>query len=1524
MLGNVFAALTLFLSACPVAYGQLSLSTQGPTAPILTGQTFSIRMSYRVASTTGSIADGKLEVVVPAEMEYIGFVTSPHVASYAYDPANRRLTATYVTPLAAGTAGDVDLQLAYRNGSTADGLRRDVAAVLSAGNAAAASATQTVEAQAESHLNVGKWIQGEMTVDAEGSYMIRVCNGSPGTDKPGSLSLTDVGFSDVLPAGAEFVRFAFVPTGLTVDYDAATRTASGRKDRLDPGQCVWQQIVVRYPSGANAVGDVKTNTADSEATPVGAGVQTASRTMTHTLRQRTVETRTTKTVSKATLPPGADGWYKLAHAVTGTAGVAEGYLEDLIPYETEVRSVDLGDWHKPGASDQNYLRFDYSTNLHGWRTWRSGMDGHSPDWFAINAVGLSLGGPEYITGIRVYYGDAPAGTEAYVPVQVNFVVRSGTAPGTVTNCSRGYDNIGGDHYTGCVDFDVVAGATKAVLTPKLTNAEVTPSAGYGVGEEVRLTAGLKNEGASDVDAVNVRGTLLLPPGMTFVPGSVAGHYPTTLGVPTAVQTPDYGGSGRTLVTFRFPAGSRDLVPRSETWWGFSLRVGTETPGGSPGVELQLGFVVDNDETECWGYTVPDPYDIAGDGAANADQCVWPLPLKIAPRAGVSTELAVRGSLDSDYTTYPARGTTLPGGLADYRLRISNDGNIPLDGVKAMSILPAVGDLGVVDPQARESRWAPRLVGPVDAPAGATVYYSTATNPCRAADGFLAADPSGCTTPAWSPVPPTDITTVHALLIDFGATQIARGETLEFTWPMRTPTDVLQPASVNVGDVAWNSVGVLAARSDNGQALLPAEPNKTGLAVEPLAPGVVGDRVWADDGDGIQEAGEAGLNGVRVDLYRDNGDGVADIANDAHVDFTLTTGDGNYLFPALPSGNYFVLYEVRPTYTLGPARRGTDRELDSDGAGYYANGRTAAVSEVFAITDTQFDFSRDLALVPTGDAAVGDYVWRDIDRDGTQNEGVAAGVNAVELRLLSSTGAVVATTRTRPDLYGNPGYYLFDAVTPGTYRIELVVPDATDLSAKRQGGDRDADSDADPATGLTDALTLPASTYVRDVDFALQLSGTEQCDNGIDDDGNGLADCLDPVCGSSPSCTARFACDNTLYQTIKGSDGDYRLYRVEVDPVALTELSNLTASGLAGDPNSTILNPRDGYVYTVDLRSPWAVYRVTGDYAVSFVGNLATPPGTYGYNAGAVDRDGNWLVREYLSGEYHLIDLNTLTATVACAFPDALGARNIGDLDYNPVDGKYYGTVNASDSLIRYDFATCSREYVEMDHFVTASTGAFWVSAVGMGYAYENSTGNLLRIDLQSGATDIIDVGPVTAQTDGCSCQGVSLGKDAVARTIRKGEINTYEFTLANRYVTALPGARFFDRLPAGARWVGAPYDLSPGLSISDVSGDGTRQLGFTTDNVPQIVSTFKIDYVVDPTYDGAHPMPNQAELRNLPTGIGTNILSDDLRTPAIGDPTLVWFVEHCTNGIDDDLDGDTDCEDRECPLAAPVLRVNSN
>lgn len=76
----------------------------------------------------------------------------------------------------------------------------------------------------------------------------------------------------------------------------------------------------------------------------------------------------------------------------------------------------------------------------------------------------------------------------------------------------------------------------------------------------------------------------------------------------------------------------------------------------------------------------------------------------------------------------------------------------------------------------------------------------------------------------------------------------------------------------------------------------------------LTPYSLGNRVWYDtNNNGYVDSGESGISGVRVELYRDNGNtpGVFD-AGDTFIGFETTNGAGYYRFDDLGADNYIVV------------------------------------------------------------------------------------------------------------------------------------------------------------------------------------------------------------------------------------------------------------------------------------------------------------------------------------------------------------------------------------------------------------------------------------------------------------------------------------------------------------------------------------------------------------------------------------------------------------------------------------------
>ncbi|MGD8319302.1 MAG: SdrD B-like domain-containing protein, partial [Gemmatimonadota bacterium] len=268
-------------------------------------------------------------------------------------------------------------------------------------------------------------------------------------------------------------------------------------------------------------------------------------------------------------------------------------------------------------------------------------------------------------------------------------------------------------------------------------------------------------------------------------------------------------------------------------------------------------------------------------------------------------------------------------------------------------------------------------------------------------------------------------------------------------PLRLPILVLVLA---LGDLLFLSC------SDDNDRPTPLAPSFS--TVEALAS--FGDRVWLDsDADGIQDAGEPGLEGVTVNLWYDG----------KVIQTTQTDAAGEYLFKEVEPNVVHTLEFVKPEhYVISPREQGSDRAADSD-----PDPTTAKTSVLLA--EAEEDLTYDAGMYPMG-SVVG-KVWNDLDHDGIQDAGEdgVEGV-AVHLQFLSVPGTV------REAATDANGEFVFEGLPysePGPggaslyFRLHVTAPDGHIFSPERQGDDPSIDSDVDRETGLTrEFLFYPGS------------------------------------------------------------------------------------------------------------------------------------------------------------------------------------------------------------------------------------------------------------------------------------------------------------------------------------------------------------------------------------------------------------------------------------------------------------------
>ncbi len=199
---------------------------------------------------------------------------------------------------------------------------------------------------------------------------------------------------------------------------------------------------------------------------------------------------------------------------------------------------------------------------------------------------------------------------------------------------------------------------------------------------------------------------------------------------------------------------------------------------------------------------------------------------------------------------------------------------------------------------------------------------------------------------------------------------------------------------------------------------------------------IGDRVWLDsDQDGIQDAGEPGVEGVTVQL-KDNTGSV--------INTILTDSNGNYQFTELQPGDYSINFIIPDGFTASPQDQGGNDSTDSDGMP--TGDINVYMTPVTTLDPNENDPSWDQGIFETQSilSSIGNRVWLDNDQDGIQDPD-EPGVEGVTVQLKNSSGDVIDTTTT--DSNGN---YQFTELDSGDYSINFVIPDGFSTSPKDQG------------------------------------------------------------------------------------------------------------------------------------------------------------------------------------------------------------------------------------------------------------------------------------------------------------------------------------------------------------------------------------------------------------------------------------------------------------------------------------------
>ena len=930
-------------------------------------------------------------------------------------------------------------------------------------------------------------------------YMVRLTRPQVnGTVAPGGVDLTSVVLKDALPTGAEFVaatsdypyRLGTHDGAGTVTFPSVSVSATDGMNCWSGSPCVSSfsaYITVRFPSPTFSAGDEPVNKATADVTYADdhPGTQLTAEAKVK-LVEPDVKISMNKSATLYTEPkPGETVSWVVQGRNDGNVEAADLTMIDTLPANLVNVKVVASDWYMPSQVGAGKLSYSMDgTN------WSAEIDFAHSDTFNVPAGAKAVKVTTHNLPVNGYAGYVVTGTVAD-DAPVGFELK---------NCMS---IEGSQQATGPCAAYTVKDKPQARIFPSKTHVTATGGSHLVPGDEFEWLLEWHTLAINEPTTATIVDTL--PAGFELITETapcleVAGTYDANgTGCSASATTPPYTAEvqpdGTTKITF----SNIDLPQRiSQDGQKYRIRLAVRAKDGVAAATY----------TNTMAVSVPDEYQTTCNFDSVAPSCSAQDSVSIDTAAAVGLQKWDKGTEPNvaeatgkassscpdwdGFTRFPCVAQTLPGGDFTYRLRWSNQGNVPLTNTVVYDILPYVGDTGVSQTLStgnRKTEWRPVLTGPITLDgtlssatgSNAIIEYNTTSNPCRPEVAAGAADSDwqgGSCDDNWV-TSVSDWSTVKSFRIKAyqGAGETwAPGTKLVFVIPLKAPADAIS-STIDPLDlsVAWNSAAQRAYQvAENGSTvrLQATEPRKVGIIIP--APYVsIGDYVWYDANyNGQQDAGELPAAGVKVTLKDKDGNVVGT---------TTTDADGYYWFQNLTEkANYTLEFEKPSGYSWTTQNSGADKS-DSDvdpttsTINFTAPTWVEGVSKNLGGHDKADDPTLDAGLIkPIPQVSVGDYVWKDTDNDGIQDSG-EPGIKGVVLTIKDESGNAVT------DVLGHPvgsvttddnGYYLFPLLPVGhTYTVSIdTAASAAALAGlaptlANQGGDPAVDSSTGSATSV---------------------------------------------------------------------------------------------------------------------------------------------------------------------------------------------------------------------------------------------------------------------------------------------------------------------------------------------------------------------------------------------------------------------------------------------------------------------------
>jgi gliding motility-associated-like protein len=374
----------------------------------------------------------------------------------------------------------------------------------------------------------------------------------------------------------------------------------------------------------------------------------------------------------------------------------------------------------------------------------------------------------------------------------------------------------------------------------------------------------------------------------------------------------------------------------------------------------------------------------------------------------------------------------------------------------------------------------------------------------------------------------------------------------------------------------------------------------------------------------------------------------------------------------------------------------------------------------------------------------------------------------------------------------------------------------------------------------------------------------------------------------------FICQDQFFITLLRNDFS-SLDEVVIDARTLNVTFQTINTRLRFQVNSAGYRSVDNLIYCLDpINRNLIQIDATGNAR-----NLANLPirRDLAYFAGDVTPDGRFLV---LIGTLIVNNVEFATELVKVNLEDpsypieTVGMNSVVhilDIAFQPRTGDLYGYDSNARRLVRIDINTGAVQTPFASNTAPATTGSLFFDAYERLFAYGSLTpqGNqntLYEIDITTGVARQRTTGPQAVSSDGCSCPyTVRLSKSVTPKISPACSEVEYTLTLVNSSRRPQLNLRLVDALPPGFTFV-SMLPNSLGGTLRTRPGDPVFNLeGF---DLPGGTTEVKIVVNTGAVRPGVYA--NQAVLFNLPRGLGSTRVSDNLETLVEDDSTKITIV----------------------------------